>query len=159
MTTVVRQAARALVLDPADRLLLVLFRSPESGEEWWATPGGGLDPGEPLEEALRRELREEAGLEEFEVGPVVWHRRHVFPWAGRTVDQTETYVLLRVPAFEPRPALGADGLAAEHVHEVRWWTLPELQASDARFAPSRLGELVAELLANGPPGEPIDVGV
>ena len=40
-----RVAARAIVLDPDDRILLVLFRSPTSGQTWWATPGGALDDG------------------------------------------------------------------------------------------------------------------
>jgi hypothetical protein len=50
-------------------------------------------------------------------------------------------------------------LADEHVVDQRWWTLPQLAASDALFWPRRLPALVAGLLADGPPGAPIDVGV
>lgn len=32
-------------------------------KDFWAIPGGGLDPGEPIEEGVRRELREELGME------------------------------------------------------------------------------------------------
>ncbi|MCP3853901.1 MAG: NUDIX domain-containing protein [Actinomycetia bacterium] len=39
-----RPAARALVLDPADRALLVQFRFAHG--DVWATPGGGIDHGE-----------------------------------------------------------------------------------------------------------------
>jgi len=42
---------------------------------------------------------------------------------------------------------------------VRWWTLAELEAKDAIFAPRRLPLLVRELLLHGPPKEPVDVGV
>ena len=42
---------------------------------------------------------------------------------------------------------------------IRWWTQAELAASEERFAPRRLPELVAALLRDGPPGEPVDVGV
>lgn len=159
MTVTVRDAARALVLDPADRVLLVRFVNPESGEEFWATPGGGLDQGEELEDGLRRELREETGLEHAEIGPVVWTRRHVFPWAGRTLDQTERIALVRVPAFDPRPALTLDQLVEEGVHELRWWTLDDLAASDANFAPRRIVRFLRQLLEEGPPPAPIDVGV
>jgi len=155
----VRQAARALVLDPAERLLLVRFVDPGNSEEWWATPGGGLDPGEDLEAGLRRELREETGLEGFGLGRVVWTRRHVFPWAGRTLDQHESFFLVRVQPFDLRPGIGLVALRAEAVHELRWWTLEELERSDARFAPSRLPSLLRALLTSGAGAEPIDVGI
>ena len=159
MTFVRRAAVRALVIDPDDRVLLVRFVFPETGEEFWATPGGGVDPGEQLDQALRRELREETGLEEPELGPVVWTRRHVFPWAGQTWDQRERVVLVRVPAFVPRPHLSSEQLASEGVHELRWWTLDELAGSDANFAPTRIVQFLRQLLEEGPPPAPIDVGV
>lgn len=157
--TVVRHAARALVLDPDGRVLLVRFVNPDTGEEFWTTPGGGIDPGESLEDAIGRELREETGLTDAPIGPVIWTRREVFPWAGRTLDQREQVVLVRAPAFEPRPGLGARRLAAEDVHEVRWWTLDELERSEAVFYPTRLAYFVRQLIEGGPPDEAIDVGL
>ena len=38
----IRSAARAVVLDPDDRVLLVRFVFPNTGERW-ALPGGGLE--------------------------------------------------------------------------------------------------------------------
>src|SRR5437868_6501812 len=51
---------------------LLLCRQEKPGKEYWLLPGGGVDAGETLIEALRRELREEIGVEtdiQFE-GPV-----------------------------------------------------------------------------------------
>ena len=153
-----RQAARALVLDPADRVLLVRFEFP--ARTVWATPGGGLDEGETHEQAIVRELEEEAGLVGFELGPWIWTRTHAFPFENGLWDgQVERYVLVRSHAFEPAPRFTPDELAAEFVTAVRWWTQSELAASDDVFAPRRLPELVATLLRDGPPGEPIDTGV
>jgi len=45
------------------------------------------------------------------------------------------------------------------VFELRWWALAELEEADETFAPSRLPELVRELVENGPPAEPIDAGL
>jgi G:T/U-mismatch repair DNA glycosylase/8-oxo-dGTP pyrophosphatase MutT (NUDIX family) len=147
-----RDAVRALVLDPDDRTILMRYI-----DDVWAVPGGGIDPGETDEEVLRRELAEELGLDEYELGPLIWWREHWFPELGeRWGGQAERIYLVRTDAFEPAPRLD---LAEENVLEVRWWTLEELLASDAEFAPRRLPELLRELLAGGPPPEPLDVGV
>jgi 8-oxo-dGTP diphosphatase len=153
-----RQAARAIVLDPAQRILLVHFRFP--AESFWATPGGGIDEGETPEQAVVRELDEKAGLVDFELGPWVWTRRHIVPFESGLWDgQVERYMLVRTNTFEPVPRFTADELAVEYVTAIRWWTLAELEASDELFAPRRLPELLAALLRDGPPGEPFDVGV
>jgi 8-oxo-dGTP pyrophosphatase MutT (NUDIX family) len=154
-TPELRVAARAVVLDPDDRILLVLFRSPDSGDEWWATPGGALDPGETHEDALRRELLEEAGIS-ADIGSCIWLREHVFTWAGRYIRQVERFYIVRVESPEVSPQ--AD-LAAESVHALRWWTLDELERTPDELAPRRLAPLLRELLECGPPAEPVDAGV
>lgn len=152
-----RAAARALVVDPGGRILLVRFAFP--GRTVWATPGGGLEDGESHEDAIRRELREEAGFELAECGAPVWTRTHLQPMAPCWDGQSEVYFLVRAPAFEPEPRLSWEQLEREFVAEVRWWTADELDASDAIFAPRRLPDLLSELLRDGPPSAPIDVGV
>jgi len=153
---VLRAGVRAVVLDPDDRVLLVRFEFPE--QSLWATPGGGIEPGETHEQALVRELEEEAGLTGVQLGPAIWVREHVFP-LGRWDGQAERYHLVRAPAFEPRPKLSWEELREEYVLEIRWWTLAELEASDALFAPRRFPALLRQLLEEGPPQAPIDVGV
>jgi double-stranded uracil-DNA glycosylase len=149
-----RVAVRALVVDAQDRVLLLAFRTP-GGREFWATPGGAIDPGESEEDALRRELREEAGLHDFELGAPIWTREHEFVW-HRPTRQRETYFLVRVEAHDAVPELD---LAEEGVHGHRWWTLGELEETGERLVPRRLPELVGDVLRHGPPGEPVDAGV
>ena len=132
-----RSAVRALVLDRDERVLLVEFRD-EQGQTWWATTGGGVDSGETAEAALRRELNEEAGLLDFELGPQIWWREHTFAWAGRIWHQAEQIFLVRIDHHEPAPI--AD-LAAEHVSQVRWWTLGELEATTETLGPEAAGLL------------------
>lgn len=79
MTTVVeRRAIRALILTPEREVLLMRIRAPQGGEPFWIAPGGGMEPDETQEQALRRELAEELGLLAFEAGPVLWRRHHTF---------------------------------------------------------------------------------
>ena len=153
-----REAVRAVVLDSDDRVLLARFAFP-SGDELWATPGGGVEPGESDEHALRRELSEETGLDDFDLGPLVWTRVHEWEdlnprWDG----QRERTYLLRVPPFDPAPRFTAEALAAEFVHGLRWWTIDELESSGETFAPERLPELVAAIVRGGPPASAMAVG-
>ncbi len=154
----IREAARAVVLDPDDRILLVRFEFPAA--TLWALPGGGVERGESHEDALRRELAEEAGLVDAAIGPGIWERLHIVPFIGGRWDgQRERHFLVRAAAFEPSPQLSWEQLNGEFMFAIRWWTLDELERAEEVFAPRRLPELVRELVVNGPPASPIDVGV
>jgi 8-oxo-dGTP pyrophosphatase MutT (NUDIX family) len=153
-----RPAARVLLVDPARRVLLIRCLDVETDYTWWITPGGGLGDGESHEQAACREVFEETGLSDLGLGPCVWVREHVFVWRGRLYRQQERFFLARVKAFEPRAALLTDE-EMELVREHRWWTAPEIEASHEVFAPRRLGSLLREILAEGPPPEPVDVGL
>jgi ADP-ribose pyrophosphatase YjhB (NUDIX family) len=60
-------AVGAFVLDGSRVLLIRRGRPP--GEGLWSVPGGRLEPGETLAQAVAREVREETGLI-VEVGPL-----------------------------------------------------------------------------------------
>jgi ADP-ribose pyrophosphatase YjhB (NUDIX family) len=155
----IREAARVIVLDDEDRVLLTRFAY-RDGVVVWTTVGGGVEPGETYAEAARRELLEEAGLEVAEVGSCIWTRDHAIPQPVSFDLQRERFFLVRAPSFEPAPRLSWAELEAEGMTAIRWWTIDEiLAATGTRFGPRRLGPLLRELVRDGPPAEPVDVGI
>ena len=156
----IRPSARAVVVEPEGRVLLVRFEFPRGTV--WATPGGGQEPGEDDAATVRRELDEEVGLRVAEIGPHLWTRTIVIPFLDGSWDgQCERVYLVRTSSFVPRPTMSWEQLMAEHVHELRWWSIEELLEAGrqgVRFAPRELPALVAAVVADGPPGTPLVIG-
>jgi len=137
---VARDAVRAVVVDARKRVLLVRWQRP--GAAWWITPGGGADPGESDEQTLRRELREEVGLRDFDLGPLVFERTKVLPGERRLVRQRDRFYLVRVVDHDVVPTID---VTAESLAGHRWWTLAELETTSERFSPPELPALVRAL--------------
>ncbi|WP_072476567.1 NUDIX domain-containing protein [Amycolatopsis australiensis] len=81
----VRESARGVVFDPDGRVVLLRHEdaAPVDPRDpgllvYWGPPGGGIEPGETAEKALARELFEETGLTDVEIGPCVWRREGEF---------------------------------------------------------------------------------
>ncbi|WBQ03111.1 GNAT family N-acetyltransferase [Kribbella sp. CA-293567] len=156
-----RPAARAVVLDARDRVLLMRFEFGD-GKVVWAAPGGGVEPGETLLEALSRELGEEIGLEVPADPPHLWHQVTVAPGHAAGYDGVvNDYFLIRVDSFTPAGTMSAAELLTENVHGHRWWTLDELRAHEgpAYLSPRSLARLLDQLLREGPPHAPLFQGV
>ena len=71
----------------------------------------------------------------------------------------ETYYLVRIERFDPQMVDSPSPGEASAFGEFRWWTAAQIDASDALFAPRRLGQYVAQLIREGSPSEPFDTGV
>ncbi|MEE1768630.1 NUDIX hydrolase [Streptomyces sp. JV185] len=150
-----RKVARVVLLDPDDRILLIHgFEPGDPRSTWWFTPGGGLEGAETREQAALRELTEETGITDVELGPLLWQRMCSFPFDGRRWDQDEWYFLARTTQTATDTS-GLTGLEQRSVAGLRWWTSAELSAARETVYPTRLAELLRTLLDEGPPHTPL----
>ncbi len=96
----------AVVRDAAGRLLLVRRgRAPSRG--LWSLPGGRVEPGETLEEAVEREVREETGLTVRAGAPV---GRVAIPAGDVVYDVVDLACTLVRPDEQPMAGDDADAV-------------------------------------------------
>ena len=145
----VRHAGRVIAVDPAGRVLLFRYDDPPPSGVHWATPGGGLEPGEDYYAGAVRELREETGWDDVAVGealPAVSGWRTILQKeAGRFFRQYERFFLARVPVPR-RPVRDVDGMhASDGIRAVHWWSLEELEATQDVVYPIGLAGILRDL--------------
>ena len=158
-----RQAVRALILSEIDqRVLLLRMQRPDRPGHFWLLPGGGIKPDEDRLSALRREVWEETGFAVRDEPRLLWRRVHRF---GRGLDeglpvteQREDIYLVAAPRFEPTARHNPEASEVGIFHGFRWWSTMEMQvATNDQFAPRSLPRLLEELVAHGPPAQPISL--
>lgn len=139
-----RYAARIVLVDARERALLFNGGDPGRPEDgrWWFTPGGGIEPGETVEQAARRELFEETGVRVAELGPVVREDYVEFPFEGRMLRQHQTFYRVRV-AETTVDVSGWTELERRSVHTYAWWTAAELRTTGEVVYPEDLVDLLA----------------
>lgn len=115
----------AIVVDDARLLLVRRGHGPAAGD--WSVPGGRVEPGETLAEAVVRELAEETGLEGVCGKLIGWVER---------IGEDHHFVILD---FAVTLLEGAEPVAGDDAAEARWVPLGEV-------AEQRLVEGLAEFL-------------
>jgi len=140
-----RPSSRLLVVDPDNRLLLFKFvhiAGALTGQQFWATAGGALDPGESYEAAACREMFEETGIRIDDPGPQIAKRSVTFTLVdGEQVSSDERYFLIRVDGAE-MSSMHWTELERAVITEQRWWRQDELAATADPFYPENVAEML-----------------
>jgi 8-oxo-dGTP pyrophosphatase MutT (NUDIX family) len=141
-----RPSSRLLIVD--DQLRVLLFQyvhksGPLKGQDFWSTPGGGVEDGETFKEAAIRELREKTGIVRDSVSEPVAERDVVFQMPdGDYVRSLEKYFLISVG----EATLSRDGWSKPEIDVIadhRWWTADELTQTSETVWPEKLVEMLA----------------
>jgi 8-oxo-dGTP pyrophosphatase MutT (NUDIX family) len=155
-----RTSARVLLIDDAGRVLLVHGLDPSEPEKgsWHFPVGGGVEDGESLEQAARREVIEETGISDIHLGPHIWNREVEFPFLEDLwLVQQERYFVARTSTTELDDS-GFTELERRQIVGLRWWTAADLAATADIVYPTALKTALADLVRGIYPAQPIDIG-
>ncbi|WP_267900278.1 NUDIX hydrolase [Kribbella turkmenica] len=147
---------KVLLLDQADRLLLLRGDEYADGHSIWFPVGGGLENGEDAVAAALREIDEETGCRDVTIGPEVWRRQHLYSWRGTRTDVHERWFVARTSHFTPSTQALSDE-EQTYITGFHWWTAGELIATTAEVFPPDLGTRFQAFLRSGAPATPIDI--
>ena len=120
------------------RVLLMQVTDPHDGQSFLLPPGGGVEFGELIDDAIRRELQEELGVQ-IDFPRRLGMLENVFEFAGRQ----EHELVFVYDAECPAAALyEADELVITESNGetflVRWYTRPDITASGLPVFPEGL---------------------
>lgn len=162
-----RHTVRALLFNPAGEVLLFKYRNdpnihavgqPPLNSDYWGTVGGGIDDGEDIMDALRREIFEEAGHTDITVGPQVFHRKVDLVFYGGILHVDEKYFIAHTTATDISTENHTQ-IERKFVADTRWWSPEAVANSSELILPALLAPHIHDLAAGIYPKDILQIAV
>ena len=132
--------AVSVALRDKDRFLLVK-RGRAPSKDYWAFPGGRVEPGETLDAAVRRELAEETGLSADDYRIV------------RMITLSGEWGSFDLHIFSAVASGNTNAVAADDAADAGWFNLSEM--ATMQVTPSTI-EIAEEILAAAPSSDHVE---
>jgi len=153
-----RYAARVFLINAKNEILLLHFNaslsvinqkdlqcSPHSSAHW-VTPGGQMEGNETPQQAARRELYEETGIEDAEfVETPVFYSEIEFLFRNEPTVFKEYFFVARVQHAD----ISTANFTPEEkifIRAHKWWSFKELQETTERVFPLEIVNLIAPFI-------------
>ena len=120
-STIYRVSVKALLTNDRNQVLVL-----KEGQDFWSLPGGGLEHGELQPDCLRREIMEELGVSDIEIGEIAYSKTFY-------LDRRDAWMIWVVY----RATLGTtDFVFGDNVTDAKYIDAQELKNSDDMFEKS-----------------------
>jgi len=154
-----RKSSRAIVLNRQDQIFLFRYSFDffAEKESVWITPGGALEEGESFEEALKREVCEELGIELTGQAPFVFYRNPLYElMSGETVRSEERFYFV----YCDDESFSYDGWSESETKRMtagKWWSAEEIRQSEEKFFSADVVGILERLARGEIPEEPEEI--
>ena len=119
--TTYRVSIKALITNDHGQVLVL-----KEGQDFWSLPGGGLDHGELQPDCLKREIMEELGVNDVEIGEIAYSKTFY-------LDRRDAWMIWVVYKAKINTT---DFVFGDNVTDAKYIDVQELQNSDDMFEKS-----------------------
>jgi len=155
----IRKSSRAIILNKKKQMFLFQYQFDylADDEAIWITPGGGLEVGESFDDALKRELYEELGIQLKQSYKQVYYRNPIYTLKnGNQVQSEERFYLIYL---NEETFLYDSWTESEKKRMLKgkWWSVEEIKLSSDKFFSEDILSIITNLSDGIMPQEPKEI--
>lgn len=122
-----------LIIENENKEVLIGLRKNEPAKNTWFVPGGRILKGETLEDALKRLLQEELGIQTFsgsyKIMGVYTHHYDTCFYTKNPYETSTHYIVIPVHFTMHKASINIESMKEQH-HDVKWKTCTHILTDD-----------------------------